>query len=168
MLGVAVRVFAKQVGVSSQAVRKAMENGRISVEPDGTIDPIVGAVEWVANRNPLKAPMGVDDLTNAQANTLLRNSRARKESYLAERARLELEQVKGSLMPVADVAKLATAASRRTKDQLRALAPRLAAAILGLTDLQEATRVVEDEMRRICEENATGLGASDDEVATTK
>lgn len=149
------------MGVSSPAVHKALDSGRISREADGTIDEIVAAVDWVANRNPLKAPRGVDDLTNAQANTLLRNSRARKESYLAERARLELEQVKGSLIPVSDVSKMATNASRRTKDQLFAMAPRLAAAILGLTDLTESTRVVEDEMRRICEENATGLGLDD-------
>ena len=160
-MGITVSAFAKQMGVSVQSIRKGLLSGRIEAGPDGTIDPVSGAADWVGNRNPLKAPPGVPELSNAEANTLLRNSKARRESYLAEMARLELERVRGTLVAADDVRKMATAASRRTKDQLFSMAPRLAAAILGLTDLTEATRIVEDEMRRICEENATGLGAGD-------
>lgn len=38
-MGISIRAYARQRGVSDAAVRKAIKTGRITTEPDGTIDP---------------------------------------------------------------------------------------------------------------------------------
>ena len=45
-MGVSRRAYAKIRGVDEKAVRKAIESGRITVEPDGTIDPVKADARW--------------------------------------------------------------------------------------------------------------------------
>lgn len=45
-MGVSRRAYAKIRGVDEKAVRKAIESGRISVEPDGTIDAAKADAHW--------------------------------------------------------------------------------------------------------------------------
>lgn len=45
-MGVSRRAYAKIRGVDEKAVRKAIESGRITVEPDGTIDPDKADAHW--------------------------------------------------------------------------------------------------------------------------
>jgi len=39
-MGLSRRKYAEHRGVSEKAVRKAIASGRITLEPDGTIDPV--------------------------------------------------------------------------------------------------------------------------------
>lgn len=39
-MGLSIRAYAAHRGVSHTSVRKAIASGRLSSEPDGTIDPV--------------------------------------------------------------------------------------------------------------------------------
>ena len=53
-MGVSRRRYASMRGVSDMAVRKAIASGRISVEADGTIDPVKADAEWERQTDPSK------------------------------------------------------------------------------------------------------------------
>ncbi|MBN9568990.1 MAG: elements of external origin [Alphaproteobacteria bacterium] len=53
-MGMSRRAYAAHRGVSDTAVRKAIASGRISVEPDGTIDPVKADAQWDAQTDPAK------------------------------------------------------------------------------------------------------------------
>lgn len=61
-MGVSVRAFARSVGVSHTAIQKAIKAGRITAQPDGTLDPEAAGNEWAAYRalapppHPLQRP----------------------------------------------------------------------------------------------------------------
>jgi hypothetical protein len=54
-MGLSIRAYAAQRGVSHTAVRKAITLGRLTLEPDGTIDPVRANRDWVQNADPSKA-----------------------------------------------------------------------------------------------------------------
>ncbi|MFC7705765.1 terminase gpA endonuclease subunit [Plastorhodobacter daqingensis] len=53
-MGVSRRRYASMRGVSDMAVRKAIASGRISVEADGTIDPLKADAQWDSQTDPAK------------------------------------------------------------------------------------------------------------------
>jgi len=44
-MGLSRRAYARHRGVAENAVRKAIASGRITLEPDGTIDPVKADAE---------------------------------------------------------------------------------------------------------------------------
>lgn len=55
-MGLSIRAYARHRGVSDTAVHKALRTGRITPEPDGTLDPERADREWT--RNTSSAPTG--------------------------------------------------------------------------------------------------------------
>lgn len=53
-MGLSIRAYARHRGVSHVAVKKAIDTGRISQLPDGTIDPVVADDQWAANTTPTR------------------------------------------------------------------------------------------------------------------
>lgn len=53
-MGLSRRAYAAHRGVSEAAVRKAIATGRITLEPDGTIDPVKADAQWDAHTDPAK------------------------------------------------------------------------------------------------------------------
>jgi hypothetical protein len=51
-MGLSRRAYARHRGVAENAVRAAIASGRITLEPDGTIDPAKADVEWAARTDP--------------------------------------------------------------------------------------------------------------------
>jgi hypothetical protein len=66
-MGLSIRAYARYRGVSHVAVKKAIDTGRITPLPDGTIDPIAGDAQWAANTTPSRRsvtatePAKIDD-----------------------------------------------------------------------------------------------------------
>ena len=48
-MGLSIRGYAKQRGVSDAAVRKAIKTGRITLGADKTLDPMVANAQWLKN-----------------------------------------------------------------------------------------------------------------------
>ena len=53
-MGLSIRAYARYRGVSHVAVKKAIDTGRITQLPDGTIDPVVADAQWAANTTPTR------------------------------------------------------------------------------------------------------------------
>ena len=51
-MGISIRAYARHRGVTDTAVHKAIRAGRITPEPDGTIDIGRADSEWVRNSEP--------------------------------------------------------------------------------------------------------------------
>lgn len=51
-MGLSRRAYARHRGVAENAVRKAIAAGRITLEPDGTIDPEKADRNWTARTDP--------------------------------------------------------------------------------------------------------------------
>lgn len=53
-MGISIRAYARQRGVSHVAVLKAAKAGRIVLEPDGTVDPAKTDAAWERATDPAK------------------------------------------------------------------------------------------------------------------
>lgn len=53
-MGLSIRAYARHRGVSHVAVHKALKAGRISAEPDGTIDPDKADAAWERASDPAR------------------------------------------------------------------------------------------------------------------
>jgi hypothetical protein len=51
-MGVSRRAFARLIGVTEGAVRKAILTGRIKTLPDGTLDAAAALKAWKSNTDP--------------------------------------------------------------------------------------------------------------------
>ena len=54
-MGLSIRSYAAHKCFGPTSVRKAIASGRLTTEPDGTIDPDKADRAWVRNANPSKA-----------------------------------------------------------------------------------------------------------------
>src|SRR4029453_11798312 len=101
-MGLSLRAFARQRGVTHQTVRKAIARGRLVPLPDGSIDPEAAERTW-----PRGAPAARHDGPPAAPGAgarapfdplALDRARAIKTTIEAQRARLELERRRGALI----------------------------------------------------------------------
>ena len=60
-MGVSLREYARRRGVSHVAVMKAIRAGRLTPEPDGTLDPAKADAQWDARTDPARRPEGVTE-----------------------------------------------------------------------------------------------------------
>ena len=54
-MGLSIRAYARQRGVSHVAVLRAAKGGRIPLEPDGTVDPAQADAAWERSTEPGRA-----------------------------------------------------------------------------------------------------------------
>lgn len=86
----------------------------------------------------------------------LNESRARREHYQAELAKLQVTQQRGELVPVDQVKKEAFALGRSVREALANLADRLSHQLAGETDPARIHQVLSDEHRSALRELADG------------
>ena len=129
-MGISIRAYGRHRGVSDAAVRKAIKTGRITPEPDGTIDPQKADAQWTANTDtsqqrkrsarravPVEAVNTVREVTGEAAlppgGTTLLQARTANEVLKAQTAKVRLARLKGELIDrakaLAHVFKLARA-----------------------------------------------------------
>ena len=157
-------------GCSSAAVSHAVRRGRISdaiVEKDGKrwLDRDLALELWDRNTQrthnskvregePIKEePRDADEL-EAAINKLpedaipeLNESRARREHYQAELAKLQVTQQRGELVPVDEVKKEAFNIGRAVRESLSNLADRLSHQLAGEVDPVVIHKLLTDEHR---------------------
>ncbi len=125
-MGLSIRAYARHRGVSDTAVHKAIRSGRITPEPDGTIDPHRADAQWAQNTEAPKvgtrasAPrVRVTEETGAGGpalpvgGTSLLQARTVNEVVKAQTNKVRLARLKGDLVDraqaIAHVFKLARA-----------------------------------------------------------
>ena len=85
-MGVSLREYARRRGVSHVAVMKAIRAGRLTPEPDGTLDPAKADAQWDARTDPARRPEPPED-EPAQADETPRTSDPDKPGSVAAAAR---------------------------------------------------------------------------------
>jgi hypothetical protein len=171
-MGLSIRAYARQRGVSDMAVRKAIKSGRIPKEPDGSIDPVKADAAWDRNSNPaqqhkpLQAPKpqlqqpikpSVKPLVQQPSSPKtvgpdFQTSRAVKETYAAKMAKLDFEERTKGLISADEVRVSAFNLARRVRDRLLLIPHRLAAILAAEMDADKVEKLLEDELRKALEE----------------
>ena len=59
-MGLSIRAYARHRGVSHVAVKKAIDTGRITPLPDGTIDPVAADAQWAVNTTPTRRSVAAE------------------------------------------------------------------------------------------------------------
>ena len=145
------RRYASTRGLSRTAVRKQIELGIIPVAPDGKIDAEAADRARAENLDPSrggKQPTPADAPEQPASNRPpgYATSRAIREAYNAENARLQYEERVGMLTPTKDVADAQFAIARIVRDRIQALPRRLAPMIAALADEREVEEALDKEV----------------------
>ena len=167
--------YAKHRGCTPGAVTRAIKKGRISAEKDPEtgeryIDPIIADPQWdkrtnhSANQPKTKSKPSQPDFpihTNDDGDDEGGGhdywaSRAKRESYNAELARLTLEEKEASLVLAEDVKKEAYKIGRVLRESLMALPDRLAATLAAEDDPKGIEKTLRIELRDALKELTGG------------
>jgi hypothetical protein len=151
-------------GTSHVAVLKAIESGRLT-EPavrkiDGKwlIDAPLADAQWAGNTDPsrssvqpplppeLPGPINTRQPHPAGGGPSLAEAKRARAVYQAERERVELMQMKGELIPAAEVKSEAFAMARVLRDRLMSIPDRIAPMVSGMTP-RDAHQLISEEIR---------------------
>lgn len=141
--------YARYRGCSYQVVQDAMISGKISFtkDPKGKklIDPKLADKEWAKNSDPsqhsTKPHKGIIAEPIAKpkkkGSASYAESRALREGYNAELARLLMEERQGQLIEAEKVKEEAFVLARTVRDSILAIPDRLSAELCSITDNNE-------------------------------
>lgn len=156
--------YARQRGISAAAVTKAVKEGRllkaiiVGSKNKRSIDTEVADAEWAgstdnttgapAHANPRghSVPAGVTFDAGGDTPTFM-ESKAKRESFLAELARLEYEQKSGTLVQVDDVKRESFRVARIVRDSMLNIPDRVAAELAAETDPFKVQQRLSAEIR---------------------
>lgn len=173
-MGLSLRAYARHraelglPGASLQAVQRARDKGRISLEPDGTVDPSRADQEWTANTDLSEAPVAVvaaharaaqppaPGAPVAAPGATLAENNAAKTYWQAMKLELEYKERAGELVPAADVRGELEAVFRTCKGRLLGIPTRAVTELpeLGVAGAQKLEMLI----REALEELATWKG----------
>lgn len=66
-MGLSIRAYARHRGVSHVAVKKAIDTGRITALPDGTIDPDAADAQWAQNTLQPRRAVAQEQVSSSKA-----------------------------------------------------------------------------------------------------
>jgi hypothetical protein len=171
-MGLSIRAYARQRGVSHVAVLRAIKQGRVPVEPDGMIDSAKADAAWQRSTDPGRArskpstaagklrPVGEAALGSvretlkeqglpAGANVTFVQARTAHEIAKAHLARLRLQRMKGELVDRPRATALVFRLAREERDSWLNWPARVAALIaaeLGV-DAHAVQKLIEAHVR---------------------
>lgn len=164
MTKLSVRAMAEALGVSKSQVSRDAQAGMpmhdvaaargwrqaqhdLSRTADGRIDRTPPDAPLAAGSPPAAAGAVDDDAPASDPDTAaFRSARAARERTNAERAQLELEQLRGNLIPLADAQRLAFTAFRTLRDAVLNVPARVKDQAAAMTDPLLVERLIEDEL----------------------
>lgn len=166
MGAVSFREYARQRGISAAAVSKAVKEGRlihgVVLDDAGKkcIDPDIADAEWAAmTDNTRGAPShakprghGVSTVVQPAAAVAdeppkFMESKAKREAFMAELARLEYEEKSGKLVQVEDVKRESFRVARIVRDSMLNIPDRVAAELAAETDPFRVQQRLAQEIR---------------------
>jgi hypothetical protein len=137
-VGLSQRAYARQRGVSQEAVRKQVKRGRIPLLPDGTIDAEQADAAW-PRRGEAAQPAPAPTTVVAFDPRALERARAEKTAIEAKLRALELRLREGQLVDRALVVERVLGYVRRAREQWLGWPSRIGA---ELADALGADRVL--------------------------
>lgn len=174
-MGISQADYARRKGVSRQAVHKRVRAGRLSVLPDGTLDPAVADREWDATRqpddsteaapaaaspSPAAASVAVDRPGSAEGPSdapaslpapAPRGTYAEAKTadvlYKARLRQLEFEIRTGKYVEVEKVSDRWFELARATRERMLAMPARLAAELASMSDMHAIRVRLDQEIR---------------------
>jgi hypothetical protein len=157
-MGLSIRAYARRRGVSHVAVLRAIKQGRVTVEPDGTIDPVKADASWQRSTDPSRTkskpstsaqklrPVGEaggavretlkEQGLPANGNVTFVQARTAHEIAKAHLARLRLQRMKGELVDRARATALVFRLAREERDSWLNWPARVAALIAAELDVE--------------------------------
>ena len=156
-----IRAYAKHRGVTESAVRKAINQGRISKGKNGKINPKIADNEWDKNTDPAqikrttpaeKPDYSQNSVPNNLSGPSYQQSRAIKEAYGAKLLRLQFEKESKKLISVDDVKVAAFNAARMTRDRILNIPDRVIPQLVGKTNIFEMKEILKAELVKALEE----------------
>lgn len=173
---ISVTQFAKRIGRSEQAVRTAIELGRVTAKKvDGKlkIDPVTAEREWEENAKEKNRPrlmieneeIPADDasfefnekITSENASKQRRLAEAQKEFWKAKQAQLDYEEKAGKYVPIHKVQREAFAVSRTVRDIILSIPDRVSAELVGIKDQVKMHCVLTRELNTALQELSHAL-----------
>ena len=167
MTGVSQRAYARLRGVALSAVQKAITTKRITLNPDGTIDPERANHEWERNTfagktlhqatrpqaTPFSAPppargsAGIPSQPEVSSDPVSAYLRARavSETFKAKTAQLEYEERAGKLIQATKAGEYASHWSAIVGDALSAYPDRVAPLVAAAKSEPEIHRILAGE-----------------------
>jgi len=138
-MGLSIRAYARQRGVSHVAVLRAIKTGRVALEPDGTVDAAKADASWERSTDPgRKKPLArpkpenlrpvaepalgsVRDTLREQGlpagpRVTFVEARTAREIAMAHLARLKLQERRGELVDRTSAAALVFRLAREERD----------------------------------------------------
>jgi hypothetical protein len=109
---ISIAAYARRRGCSRQTVYNAVNDGRITLTPEGRVEPEQADAEWESTTRTPAASSGVPAFAAA---------RARTEAARAERMELRVQVERGDLVPAAEAQRLYFGALRYVRDRVLAL-----------------------------------------------
>ncbi len=107
-MGISIRAYARQRGVSEAAVRKAIKAGRVTPLPDGTIDAARADRQWSGNTDQAKQrPVANEAIqavretvadTPASGGTTFLQARTANEVLKAQTSKVRLAKLKSEVV----------------------------------------------------------------------
>jgi hypothetical protein len=134
-MGLSIRAYARQRGISHVAVLRAIKQGRVILEPDGTVDAAKANASWERSSDPGRRKPVVEKLRPvaeaavgsvretlkeqglpAGGNVTFVQARTAHEIAKAHLARLRLQRMKGELVDRARATALVFRLAREERD----------------------------------------------------
>lgn len=131
-------------GGSRWAVQKAIRDGRITQEADGSIDPEQADRDWGKNTSQAKR--------REKAPASYQEARAIREALNARLTKLDYEERLRQLVPAAEVKREAFEMGRTFRDRMLAIPRRVAASLAAESDVKRVEGRLASEIRRALEE----------------
>ena len=139
------RQYAKHRGVTENAIRKAIKEGRISQTANGKIDPVIADQQWDKNSDPAQVNR-IKGNSDDQHSSTYQQSRAIREAYNARMAKLQFEKETGKLISSEQVRMDAFNAGRIVRDRLLNIPDRIIPQLIGKTDVKEMEKLLQSEL----------------------
>lgn len=163
--------YAKQRGVSREAVRQHVASGKITLI-DGKIDPVVADAQWVANvRNPKpfmqpKASPAdpLPDTAIPQIAYDLQLARAKRETHEANIAEMKERQKAGELVELLAVEKACADITAQTRNALERIPDKLADRLAAESDPFACRELLLAEIEQTLTDLSAALNAMADQL----
>lgn len=161
--------YARHRGCAPSAVTRAIKEGRISVMPDGSINPRIADVEWAENSRaradsqrhaPPPSAASTPTVPSAPAEATAATApvppaeggyadhRARREKAEAEEAELRVARLAGRLLDKSAVEPAVFDVVRAMRDRVMNVPARAAPEIIGIVEVRQVQLLLEEHLRK--------------------